>query len=83
MAWDFLFLVKSCNLRRFNQSPEWNVHQVLSIRGFFMSAPHLTTFDKKLFLTKSCNLRRFNQTLEWDVRDSKYKKGGNKKGGEA
>ena len=48
-----------------------------------MSAPHLTTFDKKLFLTKSCNLRRFNQTLEWDVRDSKYKKGGNKKGGKA
>ena len=38
------------HLRRFNQIPEWNVRQVLSIRGFFMSATHLHHSDKKLGL---------------------------------
>ena len=34
--------------RPLNQSPEWNVRQVLSIRSFFMSSPHLHHSDKKL-----------------------------------
>ena len=40
----------SRNLRRFNQIPEWNVRQVLPIRGFFMSALHLATSDAKYIL---------------------------------
>ena len=46
-----LLLINFClsrNLWRFNQNPEWDVRQVLPIRGFFMSSPHLTASDKKL-----------------------------------
>jgi hypothetical protein len=39
--------VIAAHLRRFNQSPEWNVRRVLSIQGFFMSSPHLHHSDKK------------------------------------
>ena len=35
------------HLRRFNQKPEWNVPQVLSIQAFFMSSPHLHHSDDK------------------------------------
>ena len=44
--WEFLVIV--AHLRRFNQKPEWDVRQVLPIRAFFMSAPHLHHSDKKL-----------------------------------
>ena len=36
------------HLRRFNQKPEWDVRQVLPIRAFFMSSPHLHNSDEKL-----------------------------------
>ena len=38
-----LFLTLYCN----PQSPEWNVRQVLSIQGFFMSSPLLHHSDNK------------------------------------
>ena len=36
------------HLRRFDQKSEWDVHQVLLIRTFFMSATHLHHSDNKL-----------------------------------
>ena len=41
-----LHLVIAAHLRRFNQNPEWDVRQVLPIRGFLMSAQHLHHSDK-------------------------------------
>ena len=59
----------SCNLRRFNQNPEWDVRQVLPIRGFFMSSPHLTASDKKQFVARCiCSLLLANFCLSRNPR---------------
>ena len=65
----------AAHLRRFNQNPEWDVRQVLPIRGFLMSAPHLHHSDKKLDVGLiMVVIREFKEFREFSFKHSKFTK---------
>ena len=68
----------AAHLRRFNQNPEWDVRQVLPIRGFLMSAPHLHHSDKKLdvapIMVVIREFKEFKEFREFSFKHSKFSK---------
>ena len=54
----------AAHLRRFNQSHQWDVPQVLPIGGFLMSAPHLHHSDKILGWRGFREVREFREFRE-------------------